>query len=285
MSTPGYYQHSGKVPVLGVLLTSALAVSAALLLATVYAYAILYIPIRGYVTFILSGGFGFLMGIAVVSALEKGKLRNAAASLALGAAVTLFAFYAHWVIWTYAILRRGDVDVSLAALWLNPGSLWAVIQRINELGSVSVRDIKPTGAFLYGFWGLEFLLIAVPALIVVHGAGRRPFCEGCDAWSDQHEGAHALNLRDVAEVKAAAETKDFAALASFGAAPADAGYYVRVDLTRCPKCDRTNTVSLHAVTAEVDSKGTRTEKVDLVVDRLLLDAAEFERARTMAPTS
>lgn len=277
-----YYRPSGEFSPVGVLLVLAIATPAAALLAAIYAYLILYIPIAGYVTFILSAGFGLLMGVATSARLRSSKVRNVPLAWLLGTLIALVGFYVHWAVWSAAFLARGDVDVSILQL-LDPSELWRFISLVNEDGAWSMKGFKPTGAALWGFWGVEALLILGPAIVVAGMAADQPFCERCQKWCDDVDGLHRLKLHDAAAVRAKAEAKDFAALAQLGRAEGDASRYLRVDLKHCPDCDQTSTLTIQDVTVTIDKEGKPSVSTDTAVKDLVLSAGELAQVRALAP--
>ena len=75
------YRHSGRFPLPGVALSLVAGTAAGVILAFVYAYLVLYIPLAGYLTFILTAGFGGLAGGATGVLLHWQKVRNNAVAL------------------------------------------------------------------------------------------------------------------------------------------------------------------------------------------------------------
>lgn len=283
MSSASYYKPSGEFSPVGVALLFVIALPAAAMLAVVYAYSILYIPIAGYVSFILSAGFGVLVGMVTSARLRSGKVRNDGLAWISATLIALLAFYVHWGVWTYGFLTRADVETSVIGLLLSPSALWDIILSINEQGAWTMKGNTPTGGWLWAFWTLEALLILVPAIVVGAISASDPFCERCKEWCKEHDDVLRLQPQDEAQVKSKAEAKDFHGLAQLGGAGADAAHYLRLDLTQCPTCDQTSTLTIQDVTVSVDKEGKHSESKSHFVSNLLLSASELAQVRALRP--
>ncbi len=282
MNPTTHYRPSGELSPLAFPTVLLLGVPAALLLATVYAYTILYMPIAGYVTFILSGGFGLLAGVAFGFVLRLGKVRNQAVGFGLALLLGLFAFYMHWVIWVYGFLGRAEVEASLLALLFQPAVLWDIILRINETGAWELFHSTPTGVVLWILWTVEALLILGPVLIVAPSMTSAPYCERCHKWCDEEEGVQSLRTTDDDTVKAHAEAKNFVALSALGSPEMGEPCFLRLDVHHCPSCSHTNALSVQRVTLSRDDKGKESKSTDAVVTHLLLTGSELAQLRAMS---
>lgn len=282
MQATTHYRSSGAFSPLAFPTVLLVGLPAAMLLATIYAYAILYIPIAGYVTFILSVGFGLLCGVAFGYAMRLGKVRNRTLGIALPLLLGLLAFYAHWAIWVYAFLQRADVDASLVGLFFQPSVLWEIVASINKTGAWELFHSTPTGIVLWLLWTAEALLIVVPCVFGAFAMISAPFCERCGKWCDEEEGVQTLRTTDDNTVKAHAEAKDFAALRALGTADADELHFLRLDIHRCASCDHTNTLSVQRISISKDDKGKESRSTDALVTHLLLTRAELAKLRALS---
>ena len=82
MLTDRYYTHSGRYSPLAAAKALGLGLVVAVPMAFVYSYAIVYIPIVGIITFILTAGFAAVVGFTVGHLLKSGQVRNNAVSIA-----------------------------------------------------------------------------------------------------------------------------------------------------------------------------------------------------------
>jgi hypothetical protein len=282
MSTELYYQHSGKYDAGGLLTALLGGIAAAVILSFAYAYLLLYIPLAGYVTLLLTGGYGFLLGLVMAFLMKRGKVRNPGAAVGVTLLVSLVGLYSSWAVWVYAFLRRAEVDVDLVSVFLQPGALWNAISLINADGAWTIRNWSPTGGTLWFFWGLEAVIILGAACLVLYGAiTKDPFCEGCGTWCEETEGVARLGQTDGAELKQHLESRDFAYLEKLGPAKADAPGYVEINVHSCPNCRGTHTVSANLVTVTVNKKGESEANKETVADKLNVDSSGADAIRTI----
>ena len=247
------------------------------MLSAVYAYALAYMPVAGYVTCVLSAGFGALAGSATASALKLGKVRNTRVTTLAGAAVGLVALYLSWVLWIYARLRRGDVTIELFNLALWPPLLAEQVARINAAGSWTIREFRPTGTTLGMFWAVEAALIVVSAALFAR-ASSRTFCEACGVWCETTQGITTLPPSDAAQLRRRMETRDFSVLGS--AAPGSMTF-LRVDVSTCPQCYTLHTLDVIRVTraSSAENDYFRTRRL---VSGLLISTADLAQLRQPA---
>lgn len=100
IETAGVYRHSGRlgngpvfIPVVGV--------AAAFILAIAYAYGVVYIPLKGWVSFLLTGAFAVAVGYLVSWAAMAGKCRNTGFVYFLG-------FRRSMAVWLIRAGRHGE---------------------------------------------------------------------------------------------------------------------------------------------------------------------------------
>jgi len=280
MSTGLYYEHSGKYDT-GGLMTSLLGgIAGAVALSFAYAYLLLYIPLAGYVTLILTGGYGFLLALMMGFLLKRGKVRNTGAAIGVTLLVALVGLYSSWVVWIYALPRREEMEADLLSLFLQPGAVWNIISFVNGTGAWTIRNWTPTGTTLWFFWGLEAaIILGVAAFFTLGIVVKDPFCEGCGTWCEETEGVARLGQADGAELKQHLESRDFAYLEKLGPAMADAPGYVEINVHSCMNCRGTHTVSANLVTVTVNKKGESEASKETVVDKLLVDSSGADAVR------
>lgn len=283
-----YYRHSGKWSLGAALPALAVGALAAVVLAAVYAYAALYVPVVGTITVILTAGFGAAAGAIPGTMLKRGNTRSKAVAAIIGVVVGLIALWASWVFWIYALLRRSDVDVSLPAIAFAPTSLWSAMVEVNKRGVWNVHGLQPSGAFLWVIWGLEACIIFFLSYALCEGTiAAQPFCESCNRWCEAEEdvgscaapaNAGAGKAENAAELRTRLEAKDFSALEKQGPV-GNRAEWLRWDLHVCKSCGGTNTLALKAVKAEVEKKGqVKLHSVELF-HGLIVSQAEVEQLR------
>jgi hypothetical protein len=277
-----YYRHSGRFSAsrLAMLVPVGLAFGA--LLGFAYGYLFAYLPIVGYVSFILAAGFGLLLGVGIVFLTGIAHVRSTPIAVLVTLLVTGFAYYTSWIAWVHAIAGRADVALPLGELATSPGMLWSFISVINENGVMSISGWVPKGMVLWAFWSLEVVLIFVPALLTVKGVGRDTvYCEPCKAWCKL---APTIDLEDadLDDIGQRLEAGDVQALTTLPPRNTEAPVWTRVEVMRCG-CEQTNTLSVKKVWIEADDEGARTEKEAVVVNRLIIDRPTAEQL-TRGPT-
>ena len=263
-----HYQPSGRVSPL-VLPLLALALPASALLATVYSYVTLYLPIIGYFTVLLTLGLGFGVGAITVAALQRGKVRSRLFAVVASLGLGLFTTWAMWVTWGYALLQQGDSQVPLFVL-LWPPALWQLISNVNETGAWSLKGATPTGAFLWVLWAIEAaLLVGIPVVMGLTVA-EAPYCEHCETWCAHQK---AVLLTPLVEKDFAGERlrqRDFKWLESLGGLQRPPPpKFTRWDLYECG-CRATNAVSAIGIEVGLDDKGNQKVTESTLVQTVLL---------------
>jgi hypothetical protein len=278
-----YYRHSGRFAPDAPFTALVVSVPAALALSWVYAYAILYIPIIGIVTFVLTGGLGLAVGAVTGGVLRKRKVRNAVLAWAVGLSAGLLTLWFSWVSWVVGLVRRGDGEVSWLGALLSPTELWNAILKINEVGAWSFKGATPTGAVLWVLWCGEAMMIVglvawMSAMVVAE-----PFCEGCGRWTAEKKAAALSAPTDVAALKESLERKQFSAITGAGV-PTDPSRFFRYDLHVCTSCGQTNTLSVVQMTQTRKGAKTETDESQLVRG-LLITREEVAAVEALARAS
>ncbi|MBB3698495.1 hypothetical protein KMW28_15965 [Flammeovirga yaeyamensis] len=196
MDNLNVYQPSGKFSPFSFIFFLLVAVTALPILGLVYAYCIWYIPFI-YINFIIALAFGFITGLAInIFVIGKGKVRNVNIARLFGLAGALVAMYFHWSVWVDLVINAGEqigtgkygITVSnisifqVFSLAIDPSTLFMIIEEIQKVGTWGLKGNTVSGPFLYVIWGVEALLIIVPAVIVTTAKSRMPYCEMSDTW-------------------------------------------------------------------------------------------------------
>jgi hypothetical protein len=281
-----YYKPSGEVTVAGLAagLLGGLAVGA--LLALVYAYLLVYVPLV-YAHLLCTLGYAFGLGAAVGYFLKVGKMRSPAVGVFVAGVVALLSYYFCWAVWLAAVLGRANLEVSTFELFSQPSFLLDVITRVNETGVWSIGRGSKTpvsGGFLWFVWGVEALVVLVGPVVAAWAmVSSEPFCEPCNEWCVEDQGLVSLGVgADKEAVRRVFETKDFERLKAFGAKRGDAMDWYRLDLYHCKGCDRTNALTVKAEKQSFDKKGNPTVSSTAFVNHLLLSPAETEDLRRVS---
>lgn len=181
-----YYKPSGKSnPISFLYLTLAMFIAAPLL-AFIYTYAILWIPIV-YLNFLCLAGIAFGLGFVASFVIGFGKVRNKILAIILGLFVGLAGIYASWIVWvSYHVNSSAFVELSYLDLIKNPSAVWSMIWEINNIGTWTIGRSggSVSGMFLTVVWAIEALaMIGFPIFFAYSKAGE-PYLENDDNWAE-----------------------------------------------------------------------------------------------------
>jgi hypothetical protein len=279
-----YYKSSGEVTVAGLAAGLLGGLLVGVVLAFVYSYLIAYIPFV-YVNFLCTTGYVCGLGFTVGWLLKSGKMRNPAVGVFVTVIVSLACYYVCWAVWLSAMLGRGDYDVSAFTLASNPAAVLRLILSVNEHGAWSIGHSKTpvTGIFLWVVWAVEGAAVLIGPSAIVRGVlNSEPFCEFCGEWCEEDRGLVSLGQAEPAGLKQVFESKQFERLKSVGAKDSGAPDWYRLNLHRCKRCDRTNTLTVKAEKIAFDRKGnSKVESKDLF-NKLSLSQPEVEELRRVS---
>ncbi|MBC8085293.1 MAG: hypothetical protein H7Z21_19010 [Hymenobacter sp.] len=288
-----YYQPSNRFSVGGLLLLLAGGGLTAALLAVAYVYAVWYIPFI-YVNFLLTVGFGLILGMVLSGLVKAGKLRNPGLAGILALVVGLVASYLQWAVYLMLMYHTTNVESfgrrlsvahtsfsaeTLLALLAQPGTMLATMGAIAESGSWSLFGVTPSGVFLYVIWLVEALIIVGATVILARVQADRPFSELAGEWAEEETlPTPVAYLDDPAAAKATLEAGDFSVLAP---RPADApGHlFARLKLHCAPHDSECAFLSLENVKVETDDKGKTSETTTAVVEQLRVSAQRCQELR------
>ncbi|MFO0693705.1 MAG: hypothetical protein U0230_09145 [Polyangiales bacterium] len=276
-----FYVSSGRAPARGIALGVLAGLAGGTLLAWAYSYLLVYLPIAGYVTFLIAAGFGGLVGALTGFVLRFGRVRNAAIGALVGLVVALMVEYVAWAVWVHATLARADVESSTLGFLVSPPLLWNVVHEINRVGAWSLRGATPTGTVLWVLWSIELLLITGAATAVAGGLLTDPFCERCEAWATSSRGLLTTADSSIDEVRRHLEQHSLAELGSLGPATADAPRYLRYDVHSCASCDTLHALDVVQVARKVEN-GKVEESEETPLRGVLVTSTDVAALRALA---
>ncbi len=290
VSSSGYYTHSGKFTLRGVVFSLVVGCAAAAGLAVVYGFLVQYNP---FVYFNAIGCFFFaaIMGTIAGKFLHSGDVRNNTVALAIGLAVGTAGLYVSWAVWVYALAHRSEppLDVGIVTLLVNPPALWTLIGIINKTGAWTMAGSTVSGVVLWIIWLIEAVVIlGVTAAMANSGINEQPFCERCERWCETSKNVVRTKFAGSDEVKQQLTNHNFQFLEQLGAADRNAAQWLRIDLDSCGRCHMTNALTAKSVRIEV-KKGKASEKSTDVMSKLLISQGEHDDLRRLGtrlrPTS
>lgn len=252
------YQFSGKW---GWSLPGFILIAAPLIvvIALVYSYGVVYIPIAGWVTFILLFGLVMAVGMSMAAVARLTKCRSGIARLVLGLSGSALALYAAWVFFLVALINQhAEEPVTTWDLVSNPAGMWAMIGFVYENGWYSIKSSTPSGMVIAAFWLIEAgIILIAPTLMLIGASSNDMFCESCQAWCGVKETAH-LGLEPGKRM----DITQMALPTLLGLPPLATKKVpcVRAEVLQCPRCESTRGIRYAMLTLETDDKGNVTEK-------------------------
>jgi len=270
------YKHSGamgnalwSVPVF--------AVPATLVAALVYGYVCVYNPSEKLAVF-LAIGYGALIAYLVSRAGKSAKCRSTMCMNAMGFAFGLFALYASWVCFIYALLNRfgnGGPIPTLVGLFFSPDEVWNIMQDIGKSGWFSLSGSMFNGTLLWISWGIEALTILgfstfMPAFLM----GDWVFCEPCNKWCAEKGDIARFGTPEPGAQMDRVKAGDLTVL---GELPPDAGGqtpHIRLNNRRCESCGQTDAVEIKRYWYVQTNKGPN-EKSEVLRSNMLLDEKDL----------
>jgi len=278
-----YYKPSGEVPLAGALGGLLAGLACGVPLAFVYSYLVYYIPLI-YLNVLCTVGFAALLGFVPGYVMHLAKVRNVAACVGVAVIAALVSYYVSWAVWVSVIASNEEASVSALDLASQPGALWAMVLRINELGAWSLfRTQTPvSGLGLWVVWAIEAGIILIGAPIAAAAMlGDAPFCEGCKVWCSCERGVALLGQAEEGELRRRVEAKDFQYVRGLGAKSEQDVEWFRVDLYRCPSCGQTNALSVLKEKLKFDEKGNASVSSSAFIENLLLTVPEADDLRAL----
>ena len=257
-----HYQHSGKAPLGGMLMTLVGGGVAGIVLGAVYGLLIYYIPFV-YINAIITFVFGAALAMSVGGCAKFGKIRNAGVVTVIALLVAVVAYYAHWVVW---VERMSGTQL------LDPGQIWSFAATLNALGPWSIFGWTPTGFALWAIWGIEALIIVGMGTLGAHGMIDLPFCETTGQWTKETVMPKHFQPIDDAQILESPQS----VLHALQAANDDASEYTEVAVATADGSEL-RCVSLNQVTVEVDKDGKQEETKTTIVKHMLLDRSSFDQ--------
>ncbi len=264
-----HYQHSGKAPIGGLLLTLVGGLIAGVFLGAVYGFLIYWSPFV-YINAFITLGCGVALGASVGALAKAGKIRNLGLVTVVALVVALAAYYVHWSVW---VGRMTDAQVTA------PGELWAFVSTINALGPWSIFGWTPSGFSLWAIWAIEAAVIVGIGTLSAGGVVDVPFCEDTGQWAT--ETALPGHFATLNSPSVDSPNSLLQALQPNNDSP---NAYTEVSVATADGSEL-RCVSLNSVVVETDKDGKDDTKKQTIVKNMLFDRESFERLMQLAQPS
>jgi hypothetical protein len=230
--------------VIGAILTGVVA-AGAVLVGYAYATAELLWPaqIGGYVAVSLVPVSGVVTALVSGALLRRRKVRNRVVFvLALGIAM-LISYAAASAMRLYPPEK---VATQLPTYIDAKPSLSELIEVLDSAAFPVLGDLV-TELQLWLFLGIESLFLLGVILAVTDRNLDAPYCHACRSFCKRTQDVVRIAPAPAAEVSSHLKARDWSFFRLLGAAPAGLGRWLRFDTATCPRCKRTNTVSVTLV--------------------------------------
>lgn len=262
-----HYEHSGKAPLGGILLTLVGGLIGGVVLGAVYGFLIFWSPFV-YINAFITLGMGFVLAISVGGLAKVGKIRNTGVVSVIALIVALAAYYVHWVVWIGRMAEGQTI--------MDPNALWAFISTVNTLGPWSIFGWTPTGFALWAIWAIEAAVVIGLGTISAHGVIDVPFCETTGQWTT--ESTLPKHFRSIESVSGNSPSSLLQALQ-----PEDdeSPAYTEVSVATADGSEL-RCVSLSSVVVETDKDGKEDAEKTAIVRNMIFDRDSFERLMQLA---
>lgn len=174
-----YYKPSGKSnPISFLYLILAICIAAPIL-AFVYAYAILWIPII-YLNLLCLAGIALGLGFVANFVIGLGKVRNRLLALVFGLLIAVAGYYFSWVVWI-----GYHFEISYMEVIQDPAAMMRGIGLANDQGTWGFRSGgNVDGTMLSIVWAIEALAIIIVPIFFAYSKAGEPFIENDDNWAE-----------------------------------------------------------------------------------------------------
>ena len=274
-----FYRHSGKAPILGLILIGITGFIAVPILGLIYGVLIRIIPFI-YINALVVAGYAFAVGFVLSKVAIFGKVRNMFLLGLAGFFFGLLAEYVGWVSWLAVLVG----DPYFLFEFFFPQDILYIITLVAEDGAWSISGTTPTGAFLYILWFIEAcVVIGGITYITVTSVSKTPFCEESNAWANKKSqiGAFAT-LQNKAQFKEAISQGNFSAFNELKLAKDEDMQFTTLTLYECEHCRNFFVVNVDEVTVKIDNKGRASTQSKPVVSNLLVTPIQLSDLRKLA---
>lgn len=279
----GLVRHlsTGRVPIAGLASGLGVGTATALVLATLYAYACIYIPIV-QVSVLLSCGFGAAIGGSAAAVMRSFKVRNRWVTVGLAVLLSAFGWFVSWFPWVYAIFAQAGEVIGLFEL-LNPFFMFAALSSIYETGTWSIGSHSGSavsGAFLGIVWFSELVtIVGVGGFTALALTKDKVFCEACDNWCTVLPSVRPFDFSAGSALKEVFTSQGDLRVLTNQPVPALVDKWLVLKVGFCEKCGQTNVAALDQVTLSVDRRGRATQAVSAFVPFYLVSRSDMELLR------
>ncbi|MBA3686493.1 MAG: hypothetical protein H0W72_14825 [Planctomycetes bacterium] len=270
----------GRMPLLLVLV----GVPAMAVLSAAYSYLIVWLPIAGWITFLITFGFAFCAGVVASLIGSRGHCRSPGAMRLAGLALGCVALYGAWIFFLHALIGR-DPDPgekpTLLTLVTNPAGCWSVIQALNAEGWYTIKSMTPSGIVLWAFWAIEAaIIVGGITLIAPGGVTNELYCETCGKWCVAVETTWRQLTRE--QGNEAVDQLDPATLYALPAVAQAKTPSLKIERLTCPDCETAAGLRFTRCIESTNDKGETKTAEQIVCPIQLIAPGELKPQRKLA---
>jgi hypothetical protein len=278
-TTAKFYRHSGKAPVLGLLLIGLAGFVAIPILGLIYGYLLRYIPFI-YINCLIVLGYAYAISFVITRVAKYGKVRNI---ILIGLAGLFFGFladYIGWVSWIAAM--TGDPTYLIGFFF--PFEVFGLITEIAKEGAWTLSGATPTGAALYFIWFVEAcIVIGGSTYLSIRALSEIPFCEDSDTWADKKTILGAFTpVANAQQFKTAVAQGSFAPFNELKPAQAGSRHFTLLETYECEQCKSFFVLNVKNVDVKIDRKGKAETKTKPIISNLIVTPTTLASLRKLA---
>ena len=282
---PERYEHSGKLPLSGVMLMVGVGVLSAAVLGVAYSYLSFYI---GFVKlkFFLALFFGLFVGFPIAWAARYGHIRSRFFPAFIAFASGLVGLYFAWA--ADFLVRIGPPRNGNFLSTLDPALLVRYVKYFYEhglwhmdhgVGANNANAQAEKGFILVVYWLAEAATVigtaTATAWLEMRGA---IYCEKCERWLKTRKEIRRLDFSAHPDAPVEIGSGNLTALHELP--PANGfGTYLALDLTTCDACPDTSYLTVNRVATTIDKKNNAKKKVHNLIRGLKLNPEEARWVR------
>ena len=262
-----FYRHSGKAPILGLILMGIAGLTATLVLGVFYGYLLYFIPFI-YLNFLIVGGYIYAISYVLARVAKLGKVRNLLLIGLAGLAFGMLAEYIGWISWLAAITGS---PVNLIGFFF-PLDVIAFIMEIAQQGAWSISGFTPTGTILYLIWLAEAVAVVGGITYLTYSARRGiPFCEESDMWAEKRTVLGVFEpLVSKERFRITLTEGSFSAFSELKPLGMNQNHFTMLELFECDQCRNFFVLNVDDVLVKIDNKGRQNTKVKPVISNMMV---------------
>lgn len=277
--TVKFYRHSGKAPLLGLILLGVTGCIGVPILGLLYGALMRLIPFV-YISVFIVVGYVFVVGAILNYVAMYAKIRNVIVLGLVAFFLGILADYFGWIGW----LTMTAKDPRFLLEFLLPFDVLYIISILAKEGVWTISGITPTGGMLYFIWLLEAaIVIGGVTYVTVGDLAKIPFCEDSNQWANKRTQIGAFTpIPNITQFKEAVQQGNLTVFNTLKLSPPDDRHYITLVLYECDHCKNFFVLKVEDVTLVTNSKGRIEAKTKPILSNLILTPFQLASLRKLA---